>query len=175
MYQRLSWKESFWEKNRIKIIFLLLIVVVFPIRVDGFVTESYTEKEETSVRELKESIDCEFKLSKASTFEEVYTDLGDTLRVTVEIASSIDIDLMIQSSEKVEIKKTDNFFDYNITVNGPSLVIRILNPTLPLIGKDAELSGKIDVFHEYTTIETVTKTREVPSKVWRIWWTSYIS
>jgi hypothetical protein len=173
MYQRLSWEESFWEKHRIKILFLLLIVIIFPIRVDGLVTESYTVEKETFVRELRESIDCNFKLSKANTFEKVYTELGESLRVTVDIASSVDIDLEILSREKIEIRKTGNFFDYNITVNGPSLVVKLINPSLPLIGKDAELSGKIDIFHEFLSMQNVEKTREVPSKVWRIWWINY--
>ena len=174
MYQRISWKESFWEKHRVKLLLILLIIIVFPIRLDGFKTETYTVEEDVFVRELVENIDCDFKLSKADTFQKVYAELGDDLRVVVEIASTMNIELEIQTREKIDVKETGNFFSYNITLNGPSLIIKLINPTLPIIGKDAELSGGMTILHEYNTTKSVIKTREVPVKIWKIWWLRYI-
>jgi len=166
-------EKGFWEKHKWKVILALIILIgVFPIQVDGYITEHYTEEEEYLEKEKVVSIDCDFKLTKAGTFEKSYTELGDALRIIVDVASTQNIDLEIQSSEKKEIKKTGKIFNYNITAKGTSLVVILKNPSLPILGYDANLSGKIEVYHEYITTRNIDKTRQVPGKVLRIWWMS---
>ena len=61
-----------------------------------------------------------------------------------------------------------------MTVPGTSLVVKLKNPSRPIIGYDADVSGKIDIYHEYVKIQNTQKTKQVPGKVWIFpWWFRY--
>jgi len=169
-------EEGIWDKHKWKIISLVvvLLVIFFPVKKDAMVTEHYTEEIEVLERELKQEFDCDIEIKTRDTVEESYTDLGDNIRIVIDVASTQDINLEIQSSEKLEINEKAKIFNYNFTTKGTSLVIKMFNPNYPIVGRDAQLSGKIQIYHEYLTVETIDKTRQVPGKVWTIWWFRYI-
>lgn len=151
------------------ILFILAIIALFPVQVDGLVDERYTETELQHKCILVETINCNMKLSNGKTNSYSFNKLGDNLRVITDISSTEDLRLKIESINKVEINQLKKIILFNTTMTGPSLVIRLENPW-EFFGEEAQVKGSIQIYHEYDEWVEVEKVRQVLGKVWRLWW-----
>lgn len=173
-FRRTSKRRGIGTIGTALIVLCCLIVALFPTSHDGLVEEYYKEKELVHRIDLKKTIKCDIKIADNRIKSWSFTNLGETLRVVIDISSTEEIRLKIESKNGIEIENKNKILHYNKTINGPSLVISLYNP-LELFGRKADLTGSIKIYHEYDKIIEVRKSRIVPGKVWNIWWMSRIT
>ena len=151
------------------IVILIILGAMFPIQVDGYVKEYYTLEKIVMKKELKKTIDCDCNIGNNKEKDWSLTDLGENLRIIVDISSTEDIILKVESKNGIEINNRNRIFLYNCTMEGPSLVIELQNPW-EMFGEKAELHGSIKIYHEYYKNVQTTNYTLKPGKVWTIWW-----
>lgn len=167
-YQR---KREFPLRSVIIILIIIVVIItVFPTPRDGIVDEPYYEEMLVLTNDLKKRINCkDIEIKNGETEDWSYTELGELLRVVIDIASTKVLILSVESKSKIEIDEKDSIFHYNETMDGPSLVIKLINPLMDFGGK-AELSGSILIYHEYYKTVQIKNTRQVNGTVWKPWW-----
>jgi len=161
--------------NKRLILLFIIILLIAPTPGEGLVNRPYWVDEINYIKDIKININLENTVINNGDSEDlIYSDLGENLRVVINIASGVELRLTVESINGVIFDNSNSIFEYNETVEGPSLVIKLKNQW-ELLGKAARLSGSIKIIHEYYIIEQVKKFAEVNATVWRPWWFWFIT
>lgn len=151
------------------VVFGILVALFYPVQRDGMVRKYYTIEETIPKKVLKKAIYCDFKIGNNKEKDWSFTALGDNLIIVVDISSTEEIVLKVESMNRNEINQKANIFYFNRTIEGPSLVLSLYNPW-EFWGEKAELDGSIKIYHVYNETIQIKKYELVPGKVWTIWW-----
>jgi hypothetical protein len=136
------------------IILLIVVVAVFPTPH----TRIRTEQRST----LEDWLNCSGTLKDGYYWHWDLTDLPSNVRIVVNIGSTEEVSVYIKSVEGVVSNQQKKVHDYTLYAKGPSLYVKVENPTIFGLGPSAVVSGEIKVYHDYEAQVRYTE--------WVPWW-----
>jgi len=112
--------------------------------------------------DLERSLDCSGTLQDGYYWHWDLTDLPSNVRIVVNVGSTEEVSVYLKSVEGVVSNQQKKVYDYTLYAKGPSLYVKVENPTIFGLGPSAVVSGDIKVYYDYEA--------QVPYTEWVPWW-----